>query len=84
MTDDKQNPDIDLRSVPLSELESRGYARLTWTCTMCSWLCSQGLRLMRIRRQATATSTIASLAANLRCPKCSHRPDANAVNPTRV
>lgn len=73
----------DLRSLPLSELEEQRYTRLIWTCAMCQWVCSQGLRLMRIRRQSTASSTIATIAATLRCPKCRHAPDPAAIIPTK-
>jgi hypothetical protein len=84
MTAGRRAPEVDLRTLTLAELEAQRYTHLTWTCAMCQWLCSQGLRLMRIRRQTSATSTIATIAASLRCPKCRHRPDVNAVNPTKA
>jgi hypothetical protein len=84
MTDGRCAPDADFRSVPLIELEAQSYTRLTWTCAMCQWACSQGLRLMRIRRQAAPESTIATVAAALRCPKCQHRPDPFAVSPRKA
>jgi hypothetical protein len=83
MTEAGRAGEVDLRSVPLSELEAQRYTRLTWTCAMCQWVCTQGLRLMRIRRQSTAASTIATVAGTLRCPKCQHRPDADAVTPMK-
>jgi hypothetical protein len=67
----------------LSDLEEQRYTRLTWTCALCQWVCSQGLRLMRIRRQSTASSTITTIAATLRCPKCRHAPDPAAITPSR-
>jgi hypothetical protein len=73
---------MDVQSLSLSELEAQGYSRLTWICAACKWPCSQGLRLMRLRRQATPTSTIVTVSRILRCPKCSHHPDASQVSPT--
>ena len=83
MTEVDRAGEVDLRSVPLSELEAQRYTRLTWTCAMCRWVCTQGLRLMRIRRRSTPSSTIATMAATLRCPKCQHRPDADAITPMK-
>ncbi len=83
MSEAERAGEVDLRSVPLGELEAQCYTRLTWTCAMCEWVCTQGLRLMRIRRQSTLTSTIATVAGTLRCPKCQHRPDADAVTPMK-
>jgi hypothetical protein len=83
MTEVDRAGEVDLRSVPLSELEAQRYTRLTWTCAMCQWVCTQGLRLMRIRRRSTTSSTIATIAATLRCPKCRHRPDADAIVPVK-
>ena len=84
MTEVRRAHEVDLRTVPLSELEGQHYTRLTWTCAMCQWVCTQGLRLMRIRRQSTPTSTIATIAAMLRCPKCQHRPDPDDISPLKA